>query len=116
MPKVKVSRSRAVIGRRAGTVSSTAPSMLPNTLRSASSGRKASTGSSSRSLPSSTSIKVAAAITGLVIEAMRKIVSRFIGGPSKDCVPTASTWTSPWRLTSATTPGMSPAATCAASP
>ena len=112
-PKVKVSRSRTVIGRFAGTVSSTGPSRLFSTWRSASSGRKSSTGSSSRSLHSSTRISVAAAVIGLVIEAMRKIVSRRIGASPNDCAPIASTWISPRRLTSATRPGMSPRETCA---
>ena len=48
-------------------------------------------------------------MTGLVIEAMRKIVSRRIAAPPNDCVPIASTQASPRRLTSATMPGMSPA-------
>ena len=102
------------MARRAGTVSSTGLSIAFSTLGDASSGRNASTGSSSLSLPSSTSMSVAAAITGLVIEAMRKMVSRLIEGPPNDRVPTASTCTSPCRLTSATTPGMSPDATGAA--
>jgi hypothetical protein len=37
----------------------------------------------------------AAAVTGLVIEVMRKIVSRAISGPSKARRPIASTWISP---------------------
>ena len=34
-------------------------------------------------------------VIGLVIEAIRKMVSRCIGGSSKDCVPIASTCVSP---------------------
>jgi len=78
-PNVKVSRSRGVIDRIAGTNSSIGPSMLFSTRRLASSGSNSSTGSSSLSLHCSTRIMAAAAVTGLVIEAMRKIVSRPIG-------------------------------------
>ena len=94
-PMRKVSRSSTVIGRRAGTVSSSGPSMRFRTLRSASSGSSRSTGSANATLPSSTSIIVAAARTGFVIEVMRKIVSRRIGSllPNAD-TPMASTWTS----------------------
>ena len=75
-----------------------------------------STGSSSRSLHSSTRIIVAAAAIGLVIEAMRKIVSRRIGSPPPTAlVPIASTCTSPRRLTSVTIPGTSPRSTWPAS-
>ena len=73
------SRSRNVIDRSAGTVSSTAASRLRSTRRFASSGSRSSTGSSSRSLPSSTRIIAATAVTGFVIDAMRKIVSRRYG-------------------------------------
>ncbi len=45
---------------------------------------------------SSTSISAATAMIGLVIEAMRKIVSRAIGAvPSSACTPSTSTWVSP---------------------
>ena len=83
-PMRKVSRSRTVIGRCAGTVSSSGPSRRFRTWRSASSGSSRSTGSSSRSLHSSTRIMVAAAVIGLVIEEMRKIVSRRIGSRAAD--------------------------------
>ena len=54
----------------------------------------ASTGSSSATRPSSTSIMAAAAVMGLVIEAMRKIESRAIGAvPAASTEPTASTST-----------------------
>src|SRR5437016_13540914 len=70
------------------------------------------TGSSSRSRHSSTRIIVAAAVIGLVNEAMRKIVSRRIGSPPPTAfVPIASTCTSPRRLTSVTIPGTSPRST-----
>src|SRR5438093_66458 len=58
-PQVKVSRSRTVMGRFAGTLSSRGPSGRARTLRPASSGRSRSTGSSSRSRHSSTRIIVA---------------------------------------------------------
>jgi hypothetical protein len=107
-PNVKVSRSRRVIGRLAGTVSSSGPSNRLRTLRSASSGSSRSTGSSSRSLHSSTRIIAAAAVTGLVMEEMRKIESRCIGcAPSYDMPPIASTCASPRRLTSDTSPATS---------
>ena len=51
---------------------------------SASSGSHFATGSVSASLPSSTKAMAAATVTGLVIEAMRKIVSRCIGRPRVD--------------------------------
>ena len=101
-----------MIGRCAGTVSSSGPSSRFSTLRSASSGSSRSTGSSSRSLHSSTRIIAAAAVIGLVIEEMRKIVSRRIGSlPPSAFVPIASTCTSPRRLTSVTSPGTSPRST-----
>jgi len=65
-----------VIGRFAGTVSPSGPSSRFGTVRWASSGSSRSTGSSSRSLHSSTRIIVAAAAIGLVSDAMRKMVSR----------------------------------------
>ena len=68
-PMRKVKRSRSVIARFAGSVSSSGPSSRFNTWRSASSGNSPSTGSSSRSLHSSTRIIAAAAVTGFVIEA-----------------------------------------------
>ena len=71
-----------VIGRSAGTVSSSGPSESAITRMSASSGSHFATGSVSASLPSSTSVIAAATVTGLVIEAMRKMVSRCIGRPA----------------------------------
>ena len=73
---------------------------------SASSGRSSSTGSSRRSVLSSTSVITQPATIGFVIEAMRQIVSAAIGvlepAPSKARLPIASMWTSPWRATTAT--------------
>jgi hypothetical protein len=107
-----VSRSRTVIGRCAGTVSFRGPSSRRSTLRSASSGSRRSTGSSSRSVHSSTRIIVATAVIGLVIEEMRKIVLRPIGPSAPSAfAPIASTCTSPRRLTSVTMPGTSPRST-----
>ena len=107
-----MSRSRSVIARLAGTVSSSGLSMRLRTLRLASSGSKGSTGSSSRSFASSTRIIAAAAVMGLVIDAMRKIVSRHIGSlPPKAFTPIASTCVSPRRLTSVTSPGIRPRST-----
>ena len=79
VPRRKVSRSRSVIGRSAGTVSSSGPFGSASTVMSASSGRNSSTGSSRRSVQSSTSVIAQAATSGLLIEAMRKIVSSAIG-------------------------------------
>ena len=78
-PRVKVSRSATVTGRTGSTVSSSGRRAGP-----ARAGRRAraaarSTGSSRSSRSSSASIIVAAAITGLVIEAIRNGVSRRIG-------------------------------------
>lgn len=53
MPKPRVSRSRSVLERWAGTVSCNGPSVRFNTCRSANSGNQSSTGSSGRSLHSS---------------------------------------------------------------
>src|SRR5215831_15275509 len=104
-PKVNVSRSRAVIARAAGTVSSSGPSIRRRTLRSASSGSSRSTGSSRSISPSAATARVTAAVMGLVVEAIRKIESRATGGPPTASVPSASTCTWPPRATSATRPG-----------
>ena len=114
-PIRKVRRSSTVMGRRAGTVSSSGPSMRLSTSRFASSGSSRSTGSSRASAPSSTSNIVARARIGFVIDVMRKIVSRRIGSlEPKARVPIVSTWTSSPRATSVTMPGSSPFATRAA--
>src|SRR6185437_11055979 len=78
-PARKVSRSATVIGLIAGTTSSTGPAGVRTTAGEASSGSHGATGSSSVIWPSSTSIITAAAVMGLVIEAMRKIESLAIG-------------------------------------
>jgi hypothetical protein len=82
---------------------------------SASSGSHRVTGSSSLSLPSSISIRAAIEVTGLVMEAMRKRVSRVIGSPaSTSRRPTVLTWAiSPLRQTRVTKPERSPASTTA---
>ena len=95
-----------MIGRFAGTVSSSGLSIVRRTWRSFSSGSHSSTGSSSRSLHSSTRIMAPTAVIGLVMEASRKIVSRRIGTLlSKAMVPIASTCSRPRWWTSATSPG-----------
>ncbi|MGA8923980.1 MAG: hypothetical protein WB682_12620 [Candidatus Dormiibacterota bacterium] len=90
-PSLNVSRSRTVIGRFAGTVESTGPPTSLSTLRAASSGSNRSTGSSRRNRPSSTRIMAAAAVTGLDMDATRKIESRLTGRPPIDCAPITST-------------------------
>ena len=100
-PAWNVSRSRSVIGRSAGTVSSSGPSTRVSTRREASSGRYSSTGSSSRSTHSSTRMSAATAATGFDIEAMRKIVSG-------SAPPAVSRCVSPPRDSSATTSAASP--------
>jgi hypothetical protein len=57
---------------------------------------------------------VSVASTGLVNEAIRKIVSRLIGAePSKSYPPMQSTWTSSPQASSVTSPGICFAATLA---
>ena len=113
-PKVKVSRSRAVTGRAAGTVSSSGPSGRRSTLRFASSGSSRSTGSSSASSPSRTSARVSAPVTGLVVAERRNSESRCAGAPPMLSEPCASTCACSLVPTSATTPGTPPSATSAA--
>lgn len=111
-PERNVSRSRTVIGRFAGTESSSSLSIVRRTFRFASSGRNSSTGSSSRSLQSSTRAIAATAVIGFVTEARRKIVSRRIGAArSNASVPIASACSAPRRLRSATRPGSRPLST-----
>ena len=55
------------------------PGFPPAVLSLASSGRYLATGSSTESLPSSWSISTAVAVTGLVIEAIQKMLSGRIG-------------------------------------
>ena len=64
-----------VIGRAVGTVSSSGPSIRRSTLRPASSGSSRSTGSSSPISPWEATASVGAAVMGLVIEAIRKIIA-----------------------------------------
>ena len=71
-----------VIGRLAATVSSSGPCGSTRTRISAISGSHLLIGSVSASLPSSASAIAAATVTGLVIEAIRKRVSRRIGRPA----------------------------------
>ena len=92
-------------------VSVSGPSGRRSTRRSASSGSSRSTGSSSPSRPSSARLSTTAAVTGLVIEAIRNSVSGRIGGPPTAITPAAATYPSPPRPTAATTPGASPRAT-----
>ncbi len=70
-------------------------------------------GSESAILPSSTSISAATEVIGLVIEAMRKSVSRCIGAPvSRLRLPMTLNWiSSPLRQTSVTAPDRSPSTT-----
>ena len=93
-----------VIGRCAGTVSSSGPPGRASTRRSASSGSSPSTGSSRRMTHSSTRISAATAVTGLVIDEMRKMLSRAAS-------PATPTWTSPPRATAHTSPWTSPRST-----
>ncbi len=111
-PRRKVSRSRRLIGRLAGTVSSSGPLMSFNTWRFASSGRSRSTGSSSRSLPSSTRIMAAAAVIGSDMEAMRKMESRCSLADCRTSTwPVTSTSVSPLRWIRVTAPATSPLST-----
>jgi hypothetical protein len=104
-----------VIARRAGTTSSTGDSGVRTTIGDASSGSQRATGSSRPSSPSSTSTIVAAAVIGLPTDAIRKIVSRFIGGPSRPRAPTTATSRSSPLATAATAPGSRPERTCRSS-
>jgi hypothetical protein len=99
------------MGRWAGTVRSSGPPESASTRTPASSGSQSVTGSARVNRPSSTNAIAAATVTGLLIEAMRKIVSRCIGSlaatsrwPSS---PTCSTL--PPCHTRVTAPASSPA-------
>jgi len=95
-----------MIGLVAGTTSSTGLAGVRTTVGDASSGNHRSTRSSNPIRPSSTSIMTAAALMGLVIDAMRKIESLVIGDvPATSPDPTACTSTRPSRATSPTAPG-----------
>ncbi len=106
-PFVEVNRCRSVIGRLAGTVSSTGPVIERTTTGAASSGKSSPTGPSSCRVPSATNVSASAATIGLVIEAMRNSASSAIGRPSTARSP--STTTSIWspHPTAATSPGTS---------
>ena len=104
-PAREVSRSKTVIGRAAGTTSSTGLAGVRTTLGSASSGSQRATGSSSAIRPSSTSIMTAAAVIGLVIDAKRKIASRAIGAPPTAAEPTTATSVRSPPASTATAPG-----------
>ena len=70
------------MGRRAGSVRSSGPRASRSTRMSANSGSHFVTGSFSLNLPSSASAIAAATVTGFVIDAIRKMVSRCIGRPA----------------------------------
>ena len=111
-PMHEVNRSRTVMARCAGTVSSSCEAIDRRTRRLASSGNQGSIESSSRSLHSSTRIIAATAVTGLVNEASRNSVSRCMGADWPiDSVSIVSKCTSSWQLTRATSPGISPRST-----
>jgi hypothetical protein len=102
-----------VIGRAAGTTSSTGLAGVRTTFGAASSGSHRSTGSWSAIRPSSTSIMTAAAVMGLVIEANRKIESLTIAAPSTAIKPTVATSIRSPRATRPTAPGTDPLSTWA---
>ncbi len=91
-----VSRSRIVIGRFAGTTLTGEPATAPAgggsaTVVFSNAGMNRETGSARPTLPSSTSIITATLVRAFVCEAMRKIVSVFIGRPaSTSAFPKAS--------------------------
>jgi hypothetical protein len=97
-----------VIGRTAGTTSSASASGVRTTRGSASSGSHRPTGSSSAIRPSSISSSTAAAVIGLVSEAIRKIESRAIGAPFSSAEPAAATSTRSPCATRPTAPGSAP--------
>jgi hypothetical protein len=107
-PAQELSRSNTVIGRAAGTTSSTAPAGVRTTEGFDISGSHWSTGSWSAMRPSSTSIMTAAAVTGLVMEARRKIESLVIGAPPTPAEPTAATSARSPQATRPTAPGTDP--------
>ena len=100
-----------MIGRVAGTTSSTALSGARTTFGSASSGSHRPTGSSMAIRPSSTSIMTAAAVIGLVTDAKRKIESLAIGSPSTAIERTAATSIRSPQTTRPTAPGTDPSLT-----
>ena len=75
-PLVKVNRSRTVISRSAGTVSSSGPFGTRSTRGEANFGNHRRTSSSRATWPSVTSASINDAVSGFVVEAMRKMLSR----------------------------------------
>lgn len=69
------------------------------------------TGSSSLNLPSSNKIIIATPVIGLVIDAMRKIVSRVIGRVSSRLPQVRTATIRPWRISSVAMPLTSPRST-----
>src|ERR1700722_15814453 len=114
-PAREVSRSKTVIGRAAGTTSSTGLAGVRTTIGSASSGSHRATGSSSAIRPSWTRVRTAAATMGLVIEAKRKMASRVIAPPPTAAEPTTATSVRSPPAITATAPGSDPSATKLAS-
>src|SRR5262249_42100469 len=107
-PARELSRSNTVIGRAAGTTSSTAPAGVRTTLGPAGPGGQGPTGSPGATRPSSTSIMTAAAVRGLVIEARRKIESLAIAAPPTAIEPATATSARSPRATRPTAPGSDP--------
>ena len=102
-----------MIGRTAGTTSVTGLAGVRTTTGRASSGSHSATGSASAIRPSWISIMTAAAVTGLVIEARRKIESLVIDVPPALTEPTAAASIRSPRASRPTAPGSDPRSTCA---
>ncbi len=103
-----------MIGRSAGSTSSSGPDQSFSTVGWASSGSQVRTSASRASRPSSTSIMVSAATIGFVMDAIRNTESRVMAAvPSVSCRPTATTRTSSPSAASATRPGTAPLSTAA---
>ena len=100
-----------MIGRRAGSVRSSASVGERRTRMLENSGAQRAMGSSRAKRPSSNSINAAAEVIGFDIEAMRKMVSRSMGrAASISRQPTQALCTTlPPRQTSVTAPANSPA-------
>ncbi len=108
-PVRKVSRSRIVMARLAGTVSSEGDARVRKTRRSPGS---AATAQSRHSPHASIRIMAAAAVNGVASDAVRKTALRGTGaGIRNDRAPSVPTRRSWCRLRSATIPGMSPRST-----
>ena len=102
-----------MIGRSAASVWSRGPFGSRRTRRRASSGAWRAMGSSSAKRPSSYSIKAATVVSGFVIDAIRKIVSRSTGRfVTKSREPTLAVCTTrPSRHTRVAAPARAPAST-----